>query len=61
MLELSKPIKNIYTSTFQQCIPSTSTTSSTLHFTVKHNARISHQARPRCSKLMVIGTGLSRQ
>jgi hypothetical protein len=35
VLELSKPIKNIYTSTFQQCITSTSTTSSTLHFTVK--------------------------
>ena len=27
----------------------------------KHNSRISHQTRPRCSKLMVIGTGLSRQ
>ena len=38
MLELSKPIKNIYTSTFQQCIPSTSTTSSTLQFTVKQPA-----------------------
>jgi ribosomal protein L37AE/L43A len=36
VLELSKPIKNIYTSTSQQCIPSTSTTSSTLQFTVKH-------------------------
>jgi hypothetical protein len=37
VLELSKPIKNIYTSTFQQCIPSTSTTSSTLQLTVKQN------------------------
>jgi len=36
VLELSKPIKNIYTSASQQCIPSTSTTSSTLQFTVKH-------------------------
>jgi Tfp pilus assembly protein PilV len=38
VLELSKPIKNTYTSTFQQCIPSTSTTSSTLQFTVKQRA-----------------------
>jgi len=35
VLELSKPIKNIYTSTFQQCIPSTSTTLSTLQCSAK--------------------------
>jgi len=36
VLELSKPINNIYTSTFQQCIPFTFITSPTLQYTVKH-------------------------